>query len=56
VLETLRWNEMAIRAYENAGLHRAGNRRQAAVSLGAPTDVLLMDAVRADFIGSILAC
>ena len=49
LLETLAWNEAAIRAYEKAGFRRIGLRRQAAMSRGRREDVILMDAIPADF-------
>jgi diamine N-acetyltransferase len=55
LLEALTWNAAAIRAYERAGFRRIGVRRQAAISRGERTDVLLMDAVRDEFTGSVLA-
>ena len=55
LLETLTWNSAAIRAYERAGFRRVGIRRQAAISRGVPSDVLLMDAIRDDFTCSVLA-
>jgi diamine N-acetyltransferase len=55
VLETPTWNRAAIRAYENAGFRPVGIRRQAALSRGVPSDVLLMDAVRDEFTDSVLA-
>jgi len=55
LLEALEWNAAAIRAYEKAGFRRIGVRRQAAMSRGERADVVLMDAVRAEFTGSVLA-
>ena len=55
LLEALAWNTAALRAYEKAGFHRIGVRRQASMSRGARSDVVLMDAVRDDFTGSVLA-
>jgi RimJ/RimL family protein N-acetyltransferase len=52
LLEALAWNAAAIRAYEKAGFRRIGVRRQAAMSRGARSDVVLMDALRDDFAGS----
>ena len=49
LLEALAWNEAAIRAYEKAGFRRIGVRRQAAMSRGRREDVILMDAIPADF-------
>ena len=49
LLETLAWNEAAIRAYEKAGFRRIGVRRKAAMSRGGRADVVLMDAIPADF-------
>ena len=54
-LDTLAYNAGAIRAYEKAGFRRIGTRRQAAMSRGRRTDVVLMDAVPEDFTGSVLA-
>ena len=55
LLEALTWNEAAIRAYERAGFRRIGVRRKAAMSRGARADVILMDAIRADFGASVIA-
>jgi diamine N-acetyltransferase len=55
LLEALAWNTAALRAYEKAGFRRIGVRRQASMSRGARSDVVLMDAVRDDFTGSVLA-
>jgi diamine N-acetyltransferase len=55
LLEALAWNAAAIRAYEKAGFRRIGVRRQAAMSRGERCDVVLMDALRADLAGSVLA-
>ena len=55
MLQALAWNGAAIRAYEKAGFRRIGTRRQAAMSRGRRTDVVLMDAVPEDFTGSALA-
>ena len=55
LLETLAWNEAAIRAYEKAGFRRIGVRRKAAMSRGARADVVLMDAIPADFGASVIA-
>ena len=55
LLETLAWNAAAIRAYEKAGFRRIGIRRAAAMSRGARADVVLMDAIAADFGPSALA-
>jgi diamine N-acetyltransferase len=52
---TLAWNTAAIRAYEKAGFRRIGVRRKAAMSRGERADVILMDAVPADFSGSVIA-
>jgi len=55
LLEALAWNAAAIRAYERAGFRRIGTRREAAMSRGERADVVLMDALRADFGESVLA-
>jgi diamine N-acetyltransferase len=55
LLEALAWNTAAIRAYERAGFRRVGIRREAAMSRGERADVVLMDALRADFGESALA-
>jgi diamine N-acetyltransferase len=55
LLEALAWNAAAIRAYEKAGFRRIGVRRRAAMSRGERADVLLMDAIPADFGASALA-
>lgn len=49
LLEALAWNEAAIRAYEKAGFRRIGIRRAAAMSRGKRADVIVMDAIPADF-------
>ena len=54
LLETLAWNEAAIRAYEKAGFRRIGVRRKAAMSRGGRADVVLMDAIPADFGASVI--
>jgi diamine N-acetyltransferase len=55
LLETLAWNEAAIRAYEKAGFRRIGVRRQAAMSRGKRADVVLMDAIPSDLPASVIA-
>ena len=55
LLEALAWNTAAIRAYERAGFRRIGVRREAAMSRGERADVVLMDALRADFGASVIA-
>jgi diamine N-acetyltransferase len=55
LLETLAWNEAAIRAYEKAGFRRIGVRRGAAMSRGKRADVVLMDAIGTDFGPSAIA-
>jgi diamine N-acetyltransferase len=55
LLEALAWNEAALRAYEKAGFRRIGVRRGAAMSRGKRADVILMDAVPADFGPSVIA-
>jgi RimJ/RimL family protein N-acetyltransferase len=54
LLETLEWNIAGLTAYERAGFRRIGVRRGAALSRGRPTDIVMMDAVRADFGESVL--
>jgi RimJ/RimL family protein N-acetyltransferase len=54
LLETLEWNAAGLAAYERAGFRRIGARRGARISRGQPTDIVLMDAVRADFGPSVL--
>jgi RimJ/RimL family protein N-acetyltransferase len=55
MLQTLEWNVAGQTAYERAGFRRIGVRRGAVISGGRPTDVVLMDAVPADFGASVLA-
>jgi diamine N-acetyltransferase len=55
MLGVLPLNARAIRAYEKAGFRHVGVRRGAVVSLGERCDEVLMDAVREDFDGSLLA-
>jgi len=55
LLETLDWNAAGLAAYERAGFRRIGVRRGARISRGRPTDVVLMDAVPADFGPSVLS-
>jgi diamine N-acetyltransferase len=54
LLETLEWNAAGLAAYERAGFRRIGVRRGARISRGRPTDIVLMDAVPADFGASVL--
>ena len=54
LLETLEWNLAAQTAYERAGFRRIGVRRGAVISRGRPTDMVIMDAVPADFGASVL--
>jgi diamine N-acetyltransferase len=54
MLETLAWNDAALKAYERAGFRRIGVRRGSATSRGRATDEVLMDAVPEDFGPSIL--
>jgi diamine N-acetyltransferase len=54
LLETLDWNVAGLAAYERAGFRRIGVRRQAVMSRGRPTDVVIMDAVPQDFGASVL--
>ena len=53
-LEVLEWNVAARKAYDRAGFRPIGVRRGAAISRGRPTDLVLMDAVPADFGASVL--
>ena len=53
-LEALPSNTPAIRAYERAGFRRIGTRRSAVMSGGQRHDVVLMEAVKADFSGAAL--
>jgi diamine N-acetyltransferase len=55
MLEVLTWNAAAIRAYEKAGFRVIGRRRDALLANGRRWDEVLMDAVPADFTGSVLA-
>jgi RimJ/RimL family protein N-acetyltransferase len=55
LLEVVDWNAAGIRAYEKAGFRLVGRRRDAVLSGGRRVDELLMDAVPADFTGSVLA-
>ncbi len=50
-LSVLTPNVGAIKAYENAGFRRIGERRQSGYWLGEPANELFMDAVPADFTG-----
>jgi diamine N-acetyltransferase len=54
MLETLEWNVGGLKAYERAGFRRIGVRRGARMSGGRVTDVVLMDAIPADFGPSVL--
>ena len=54
LLETLEWNAAGLAAYERAGFRRIGVRRGARISRGQATDIVLMDAVPADFGESVL--
>jgi diamine N-acetyltransferase len=54
LLETLAWNVAAQTAYERAGFRHIGVRRGARVSRGVVADLVLMDAVPADFGESVL--
>jgi diamine N-acetyltransferase len=54
LLETLEWNAAGLAAYERAGFRRIGVRRDARISRGRPTDIVLMDAVPQDFGASLL--
>ena len=54
LLEAMEWNVAGLTAYERAGFRPVGRRRGAAMSRGKPTDVVIMDAVPADFGESVL--
>jgi diamine N-acetyltransferase len=54
MLVTLEWNVAGLRAYERAGFRRVGVRRGARISLGRPTNLVIMDAVPEDFGASLL--
>jgi diamine N-acetyltransferase len=54
LLEALEWNVAGLTAYERAGFRRVGVRRGAVLSRGRPTDVVIMDAIPADFGASVL--
>jgi diamine N-acetyltransferase len=54
LLEVLEWNAAGVAAYERAGFRRIGLRRQALMSRGRRTNVVLMDAVPEDFGASVL--
>ncbi|MFL5874424.1 MAG: GNAT family N-acetyltransferase, partial [Solirubrobacteraceae bacterium] len=54
LLETLEWNAAGLAAYERAGFRRIGVRRDARISRGRPTGIVLMDAVPQDFGASVL--
>jgi diamine N-acetyltransferase len=54
LLEVLDWNVAGLKAYERAGFRRIGVRRGARMSKGRATDVVLMDAIPADFGESVL--
>jgi RimJ/RimL family protein N-acetyltransferase len=49
MLEVLGTNAAGIAPYERAGFRRIGVRRGARISRGEPTDLVLMDAIPADF-------
>jgi diamine N-acetyltransferase len=49
LLEVMAWNTAAIRAYEKAGFRRIGVRRQSATGRGERVDIVLMDAIPAEF-------
>jgi diamine N-acetyltransferase len=55
LLEVMDWNAAGIRAYERAGFRVVGRRREALLSGGRRIDEVIMDAVPADFTGSVLA-
>ncbi|MGQ0778987.1 MAG: GNAT family N-acetyltransferase [Pseudonocardiales bacterium] len=50
-LSVLALNKTAIRAYEKAGFHKIGERRQSGYWLGERVNEVLMDAIPADFPG-----
>jgi RimJ/RimL family protein N-acetyltransferase len=54
VLEVKDWNAAGIRAYEKAGFRMVGRRRGSLLSGGRWVDEVIMDAVPADFTGSVL--
>jgi diamine N-acetyltransferase len=54
LLQTLDWNVGGQTAFERAGFRRIGVRRDAVISRGQPTDLVLMDAVPEDFGASVL--
>jgi RimJ/RimL family protein N-acetyltransferase len=54
LLAALEWNVAGLTAYERAGFRRIGVRRGARMSLGRPTDLVMMDAVPEDFGASVL--
>jgi RimJ/RimL family protein N-acetyltransferase len=54
VLDAGAWNTRALRAYERAGFREIGRRREALIWLGERHDEVLMDAVAAEFQGSVL--
>ena len=54
LLEVLEWNVAARKAYDRAGFRPIGVRRGAAISRGRATDLVLMDAIPADFGASVL--
>jgi diamine N-acetyltransferase len=54
LLEVMDWNAAGIRAYEKAGFRVVGRRREALLSGGRRVDEVIMDAVPADFTGSVL--
>jgi diamine N-acetyltransferase len=55
LLTVLPWNTGAIRAYEKAGFRLVGRRRDALWAHGSRWDEVYMDAVPAEFTGSVLA-
>jgi diamine N-acetyltransferase len=56
MLEVLEWNRAGVKAYERAGFRHIGVRRDAVMSRGCRTHVVLMDAVADDFGASVLGC
>src|SRR3954453_2591378 len=53
-LETSAWNEAALRSYRAAGFREIGRRRGAAREWGRRWDLVIMDAVPADFDSPVL--
>jgi diamine N-acetyltransferase len=55
MLRVFSWNTRAMRAYAKAGFKEVGRRRGSVVCFGRRYDDVLMDAVAAEFTGSVLA-